>query len=98
MTHLVVGDDAVVDDDELVGLVRPVRMRVDGRWNAVSGPARVRDAQVCRRHSFHLKGRFHWQSIHHKFRNLSNRVDEFLRLSTQSTISEIKILCPTYVW
>jgi hypothetical protein len=37
---LVVGDDAVVDDDELVGLAGSVRMRVQGGRNAVSRPSR----------------------------------------------------------
>lgn len=43
---LVVGDDAVVDDDERVVLVGALRMRVRLARRAVSGPARVRDADV----------------------------------------------------
>lgn len=43
---LVVGDDAVVDNGKLVAAVRTVGVSVDGRGDAVGGPARVRHANV----------------------------------------------------
>jgi hypothetical protein len=43
---LVVGDDAVVHHHKLLGIVRNVRVAVDGRRRAVGGPAGVGDAHM----------------------------------------------------
>lgn len=42
----VVGDDAVVDDDELAGGIRALRVGVDVRGRSVGGPPGVRNADV----------------------------------------------------
>ena len=39
---LVVGDDAVVNDDELVGLAGGVRVRVDSGGHTVSCPPKIK--------------------------------------------------------
>ena len=43
---LVVCDDTVVNDDELVFVVRPLRVRVDLRGDSVGSPTRVADSDV----------------------------------------------------
>lgn len=44
---LIVGDDAVVHDDEAVGGLRALRMRVDLAGHTVRSPTCVRDADVA---------------------------------------------------
>ncbi len=45
---LVVGEDAIVDDDKLIAGVGPLRVRVVLAGGAMGGPARVRNAHVHR--------------------------------------------------
>lgn len=51
---LVVGDNAVMDNGELVTAVRPVGMGVDGRGDAVSGPTGVRHTDMGSVETIHV--------------------------------------------
>ncbi len=52
---LVVGDNAVVNNDESAGVVAALRVRVDSGGDAVRGPAGVRDAHMHVVHRVHAQ-------------------------------------------